>query len=151
MSQQNLNRLGNEAKANYTSYTKAHDKHEKAASDLEVDQASAEAAVKFADIWRDELLTRTGEDTDYARERIKSNEDIYDDQQLRAANDTIAMVDSAASESQHLAEASEYFQDHEAPFHDLAVIEAHLAGVAIKVEQPLTIGQAVPVKVNRTK
>ena len=39
------------------------------------------------------------------------------------------------------------YHDNEAEFHDLAVIEAHLAGVAINVEQPLGIGHKVPVQV----
>lgn len=41
------------------------------------------------------------------------------------------------------AASAEFFAAHAADLHDLAVIEAHLGGVTINVEQPLVIGERV--------
>jgi Rad3-related DNA helicase len=48
---------------------------------------------------------------------------------------------------ENIAEAAEFAHDNAEQLHDLAVIEAHLGGVAISVEQPITVGQQVPVRV----
>lgn len=43
-------------------------------------------------------------------------------------------------------EAADFAKDHVEQLHDVAVIEAHLGGVAINVKQPLEIGQKVEVR-----
>lgn len=41
--------------------------------------------------------------------------------------------------------AAEFAKVHESQLHDLAVLHAHLGGVAINVEQPIVVGQQVEV------
>lgn len=148
MSEKSLKRIGDEAEANYTNYTTARNKYEQDASDLEVAQSTAEAASKFADIWRTQLLTSTGEAAVEALERMKANERILENQKLKVTQGSKDTSESAEDEFQYRAEGSRHYRDNEAVLHDLAVIEAHLAGKAIKVEQPVVIGQTVPVHVN---
>jgi len=45
----------------------------------------------------------------------------------------------------NIEEAAKFASENAGQLHDLAVIEAHLGGVAIKVEQPLSIGETVDV------
>lgn len=56
---------------------------------------------------------------------------------------------TAASAVKHLDGANEnarkFAQENAADLHDLAVIEAHLGGVAINIEQPITIGEKITV------
>lgn len=46
----------------------------------------------------------------------------------------------------NLERAAEHFRQHQGEYHDLAVIDAHLDGVKINVEQPLEIGQKIEVR-----
>ena len=46
-----------------------------------------------------------------------------------------------------LSEAKQHYVENEAAYHDIAVIEAHVDGVQIVVDQPLTVGTPVVVSV----
>lgn len=43
--------------------------------------------------------------------------------------------------------SKKHYEENAAAYHDLGVISAHMAGVTINVEQPVEIGQQVPVRV----
>lgn len=45
----------------------------------------------------------------------------------------------------NLERAGEHYRQHQSEYHDLAVIDAHLDGIKISVEQPLEIGQKIEV------
>jgi len=46
-------------------------------------------------------------------------------------------------------DAADFAKENAGQLHDLAVIEAHLGGTAIQVEQPVVIGQKVDVHVQK--
>jgi hypothetical protein len=58
----------------------------------------------------------------------------------------IHMSDYKARTSKPIADGKVFAKENEDELHDLAVIEAHMAGVAINVEQPVAIGQKVEVR-----
>jgi hypothetical protein len=55
------------------------------------------------------------------------------------------------SSKRDTAAGAKHFKEHEAEYHDLAVIDAHLEGVTINVQQPLEIGQKIEVRVDQKK
>ena len=53
---------------------------------------------------------------------------------------------SKTRSDEQLARAANFSTAFQEELHDLAVIEAHLGGVAINVEQPLEIGQKIDIR-----
>lgn len=83
-----------------------------------------------------------------------SKEDIDVGLLGRVVTDKLNFVDDHSTRIGELERVSElavnegrmHHEANQAAYHDLAVIEAHMGGVAIKVEQPLELGQKVDVR-----
>lgn len=56
----------------------------------------------------------------------------------------VAVEAAKVEERQTVDVAAEHYRAHEGTYHDLAVIEAYLGGVAIEVQQPLELGEQAP-------
>ena len=58
--------------------------------------------------------------------------------------DQLALLEWGARSYDDL-EAGKFAEDNAARLHDLAVLEAHIGGVAINVEQPFSVGEKIEI------
>lgn len=128
MTKKTLQRIGEEAAIHYHNFNRS-------ASDMETvdkhtwDDRSIERAV---------LREQTGGENPY---HLPSAEE------MRAHNAQVRedVAEVRPEYDEEVARGKDFAEAHAAELHDLAVIEAHLGGVAINVEQPLEIGQKIEV------
>jgi hypothetical protein len=90
--------------------------------------------------------TKNAKKVESSKAERSHNSRFFNDQSWYAADQTrLARVGHNAEDASAAAVVSgaEHFRENEAAYHDLAVIEAHMAGVAIAVEKPLVVGKSV--------
>lgn len=109
-------------------------------SDKTLNQVGKEAATKY-------------EDHGYAANGLHKFEKQLNDFQNGIdthgyTKEGIQIVTRRAKDSydDQVLESKQFAMDNAEQLHDLAVIEAHLGGVAINVEQPLEIGHKIEVR-----
>ncbi len=117
MSRKTLNEIRKEAVAHYTS-------HELRA------RLAENAETEFRELKKTDL--RQGGPGLPQRWVEYNEQQVVDIQRRQYAND--------------MESAKRFAMDNAEQLHDLAVIEAHLGGVAINVQQPLEIGQKIEVR-----
>lgn len=72
------------------------------------------------------------------------NSRLFNDASWYPADQTrLAIAEGRSKDASEAAvhAGAEHYRDNEAAYHDIAVIEAHLAGVAVNVEQPIVLGK----------
>lgn len=147
MSEMSLKQVGNEAKTNYGDYAAAYKKHGESVKTLENDHEDIEVNHVLSGVARNEMEKATGNDAIVAYHEMNDYDEKLEIAKAKIGQSVVDKFVAKADLAKAEQKGKKNFHDNESAYHDAAVIEAHQAGVAIDVEQPLVVGQQVPVRV----
>ncbi|GEM_PF-4014473 len=147
MSEKSLKQVSDEAKTNYGDYDAAYKKHDESVKTLENDHEDIVVNHLLGQVARNEMKKATGTDAIDAYHEMNDYAEKLDIAKAKIGQSVVDRFVAKADLDEVEHKGKKQFHDNESTYHEAAVLEAHLAGVAIDVEQPLVVGQQVPVRV----
>ena len=147
MSEKSLKQVGDEAKTNYSDYTAAYENHDESVKTLEKDHEDIVVNHLLGQVARNEMEKGTGTDAVDAHHEMNDYAEKLDIAKAKIGQSVVDKFVAKTALGDVEYKGKKQFHDNESAYHDAAVLEAHQAGVMIDVEQPLVVGQQVPVRV----